>query len=85
MYDQAFEVVSLERTDAGLWSVGGRAYVDITVGDILETAGTGGSKVKVVRIVTYGRTTDLLSKMMTGTLIVEGEIQEPLTALYVPQ
>ncbi|WP_050725657.1 hypothetical protein [Vulgatibacter incomptus] len=82
MYEQAFEVASLERTDGGQWSVGGRAHLDVALGDVLETSVTGGGRVLVVGLATYGRTTDLLSKMMTGTLIVEGEIQEPLAALF---
>ncbi|SLK00928.1 hypothetical protein SAMN06272721_103198 [Arthrobacter sp. P2b] len=85
MCEQAFEVVSIKRTDDGHWCVAGRAYLDVNLGDALETSSTGGAKVKVVGIVTYGRGTDLLSGMMTGELILEGEIHEPLNALYAPQ
>jgi hypothetical protein len=84
MSEQVFEVAQVERTDDGRWSVGGRAYLDVAVGDVLETSSMGGATVKVVGIVTYRKTTDLLNAMMTGTLTVEGDIEEPLTALYAP-
>ena len=74
MYEQAFEVVSVERTETGVWSVAGRAYVDIEVGDVLGTSEADGTRGKVVAIVTYGRGIDLLSAGMTGMLTLEGDL-----------
>jgi len=49
------------------WLLRGRAHVDVRVGDALSF---GGRRVLVDSIRTYGRETDLLSKMMTGELTV---------------
>lgn len=61
----------------------GRAYVDIWLGDTLETTSVGGEQIRVVGVVTYRKTLVLLSTMMTGTLTVEGDLQKHPTTLYV--
>lgn len=82
MYKEAFEIAVLRQESPRRWSVGGRAYVDINLNDDLALSGKGDSRVRVVGIVTYGKNTDLLSTMMTGTLLVEGEIEGQPAFLY---
>ena len=82
MSEQAFEVISVERADLRRWSIAGRAYLDVNLGDTLDTSEEGASEVTVVGIIAYGKATDLLSKMMTGTLIVEGDSPEPVSVLF---
>lgn len=81
MHDQVFEVVSLKKADEG-WALEGRARLDISVGDVIAASGAVRQKVTVLRVMAHGKETTLLSKMMTGTLVVEGEVQTPLDALY---
>jgi hypothetical protein len=85
MLEKAFDVVSVEATDGG-WAVKGRAHLDVSVGDILATGALGdnsGGRVKVAGRETYGRRVALLSKMMTGTIVVVGAIREVPSALYL--
>jgi hypothetical protein len=57
---------------SGRWSVRGRAYADVSVGDMLVTSPDADQVFRVEQIMSYGRSTDLLSQMMTGTLILSG-------------
>ena len=82
MYKEAFEIATLHQESPGRWSVGGRAYVDINLNDDLTLSGKDDLCVRVVGIVTYGKNTDLLSTMMTGTLLVEGDIESRPAFLY---
>jgi hypothetical protein len=83
MYKEAFEIAKLQQENPRRWSVGGRAYVDINLNDRLTSSQEGGTELRVIGIVTYDRSTDLLSTMMTGTLLVEGEIEGEPHYLYV--
>lgn len=64
---------------SGRWSLRGRAYADVRVGDVLSVSANSSQTWRVEEIETYGRKTDLLSLMMTGTLIVSttGEGEAP--------
>ena len=75
MGPQAFEIATLEQQGPRKWLAGGRAYTDISLDDRLTTPRGGSDSLRVVGIVSYGRSTDLLSTMMTGTLTLEGELQ----------
>ena len=83
MYTEAFEIAKLQQENPRQWSVGGRAYVDINLNDHLAASREGENNLLVIGIVTYGKRTDLLSRMMTGTLIVEGEMEDEPHFLYV--
>ena len=54
------------------WTVQGRAHADVSVGDMLVLSPDADRSFPVEQIVTYGKSTDLLSRVMTGTLIVSG-------------
>lgn len=73
MKRQAFEIVKAQKEDPRRWLVGGRAYSDISLGDCLVTSSLPNQELRVVKIATYGKSTDLLSTMMTGTLTLEGD------------
>jgi len=57
---------------SGRWSVQGRAYSDVSVGDTLFISPNADRTFQVEEIESYGRSTFLLSRMMTGTLILSG-------------
>ncbi|MBP8805258.1 MAG: hypothetical protein KBG48_09520 [Kofleriaceae bacterium] len=85
MLEKAFDVVSVAATDGG-WAVKGRAHLDVSVGDVLATCALGddsGGRVKVAGLETYGRRVELLSKMMTGSIVVVGVVREVPSALYL--
>lgn len=54
----------------GRWAILGRAYADVRVGDALSASADSSQAWRVEEIETYGRKTALLSRMMTGTLVV---------------
>ena len=54
------------------WTVQGRAHADVSVGDMLVLSPDAERSFRVEQIVTYGKSTDLLSRVMTGTLILSG-------------
>ena len=72
MKREAFEVVKVQQKSPGSWLVDGRAYSDINLGDSLATSSSPYQELRVVGIVTYGKNTDMLSTMMTGTLALKG-------------
>ncbi len=75
MGTEAFEIATTQQVGSRKWLLGGRAYVDIKLRDTLTTSSARDQSLRVVEIVTYGKTTDLLSAMMTGRLTLEGELQ----------
>lgn len=79
---QAFLALSCERSDRDFWLISGRAYTSIALGDSLWTSRDDGVAVRVEDIVSYGRKTDLLSPMMTGTLVVVGDLHASLRTLF---
>jgi hypothetical protein len=77
--DPAFSIVSAKRVSDGNWNIAGRAYADLAVGVTLTDAPNGASRWRVVSISSYGRSVEFLSKMMTGTLVLEGDAASALT------
>ena len=83
MGTQVFAVASTAETGPDAWSVSGRAYEDVRLGDRLADTPAGPTRLRVVAIFSYGKPTDLLSKMMTGTLHLTGQLSIPSsTDLY---
>lgn len=60
------------------WVVQGRAYADVRVGDALLVRPDADHAFRVEEIQSYGRRTGLLSRMMTGTLILSGGDKDSL-------
>lgn len=79
--ETAFFIEKLRR-----WALCGRAYADVRVGDALSASAHSSQAWRVEEIETYGRKTDLLSRMMTDTLIVsatgEGDAPQENLMLY---
>ena len=73
MKREAFEIIKIQKENSRRWHIGGRAYSDISLGDSLVTSSSPSHGLRVVGIVTYGKSTGLLSTMMTGTLTLEGD------------
>jgi hypothetical protein len=65
---EAFQVTAARKVGPAQWVLSGRAYSDIGIGDRLQSAASGPAEFVVSEIVTYGKVTDLLSKMMTGSI-----------------
>lgn len=72
-----FHVVTVERVgeDGTHWLARGRAWEDVSVGDVVcfdvlgEHGGEQTLRFRVVAIMTYGKETPMLSRIMTGDLI----------------
>ncbi|NOT09809.1 MAG: hypothetical protein HOP28_16575 [Gemmatimonadales bacterium] len=75
MTREAFEVAAATQEGPRAWQVAGRAYQDIHLHDVLATAAAPDEGLRVVRIVTYNKSTDLLSAMMTGTVTLHGDLR----------
>jgi hypothetical protein len=73
MDTQVFAIASRDASTPGILIVSGRAYADVRVGDMLSDAPAGPPRLLVTAIISYGKQTDLLSKMMTGTVHLKGE------------
>ncbi len=76
MRQQAFEIITARQEGPHKWIIAGRAHADIRSSDSLASSWEGPPRLRVVGIVTYGRSTDLLSTMMTGTLTLDGEMHQ---------
>ena len=72
---EVFELIAIENSTEG-FTLRGRAYEDIKKGDILLTKDK--NKIKIERIFSYQRETDLLSGMMTGDLLVNRDFLDNL-------
>jgi hypothetical protein len=68
-------IVSMDRNESDEWVVAGRAYEDVKIGDLLSDSRDKTPCLRVVAIESYGRNTDLLSKMMTGSLYLVGSCE----------
>lgn len=74
MSRHAFEIENVKPEGLNRWLIEGRAYVDIREKDKLTFDHDDINELFVTTITTYGKRTDLLSRMMTGALVVEGPI-----------
>jgi len=74
MGTQVFAVVSIVEAGPNTWNASGRAYEDVHLGDVLADTPAGPGQLRVSGISTYGKPTDLLSRMMTGTLQLSGQL-----------
>lgn len=76
MLNEVFNIDTVERLTENLQRVQGRAYGDVHVGDVLTVAlaaeGEAPPRLTVVDIVTYGKQTPELNRMLTGTLLLQG-------------
>lgn len=75
--NEVFNVDVVERLGEDTIRVQGRAYMDIRVGDVLtatpSSAGDPTRPLAVIDITTYGVQTPELNRMMTGTLLLQGD------------
>jgi hypothetical protein len=91
MEEQVFAIVAVGRLADGRWQVGGRAYADVYIGDLLTVAkdcpDVEAKGVTVDEIISYGQKAPQLGRMMTGTLIVHSNdpsLLEHATTLFRP-
>jgi hypothetical protein len=85
MKNEVFSIVSLSESKSGEWVVEGRAYADVRIGDLLSVSPESTTPLRVTGIVTYGKKTVLLSRMMTGRLYLQGVMrpkEKAATCLY---
>ena len=77
----AFYIIRATSTEPGQWSLEGRAYEEIHVGDILvlpDPQGHGAeveASYEVVEITTYRRRVLTLNKLVTGSIVVRSYAQ----------
>jgi|SRR5690606_3976560 len=64
----------------GRFVVRGRAYADVRVGELLSTSPGAEPSLRVEEIETYRVRTELLARMMTGSLVVSGGTEAALRA-----
>jgi hypothetical protein len=87
---EIFNIDVVEQLAIGRWKVDGRAYEDVAVGATLTLRGSSGESIgrlTVAGVSTYGRETSGLARMMTGSLVLEGDDAGRLaraTFLYGP-
>jgi hypothetical protein len=73
---EAFIVGRIQYLREELWTIEGRAFEDITIGDILShdsESTNGNTKLEVISVSTYGREVTTLYKMMTGIIVVSSQ------------
>ncbi|MBD1930314.1 MULTISPECIES: hypothetical protein [Cyanophyceae] len=80
-----FRIEAVISAEPNCWHVAGRAYANITVGDIvlaqLDPISNNGdfTYLTVIAISTYGRSIDRLDRMLTGMLTVKGSEETDLS------
>ena len=73
-YKEAFLIVEKDENENNEYIIKGRAYIDININDTLYYKDRENIlKYKIKRILTYRIETNLLSQMMTGDIIIEGD------------
>jgi hypothetical protein len=73
---EAFIVGRIQYLREELWTIEGRAFEDITIGDILNhdsESTNDNTKLEVISVSTYGREVTTLYKMMTGIIVVSSQ------------
>ena len=83
---KAFEIITSKNINENLWLLKGRAWLDISLNDVLFTIAHNATEVnEVVWLVTYGHDVETLSRMMTGAIYVQSRFNHtivPAVFLY---